>query len=480
MQAQIHRIPVGLAGLMIIVLLVGCASFSSKSYISEPSRQPSSVSFGADPKSCTIFTVKHGERAFFGNNEDHYGLNVVLSFYPAEGKNFGSIRVGYQGKDGSNDYEGVMNDHGLAWDINSIPAAPLNPPVGIPESNGLREYLSRLTLRVSTVKQAIALTRLYNFGNSLAGNLHIADASGDAVIISPGPDGQLAFTRKTSGDGYLVSTNFNPAIPGSANAPESYDRFNAASSLLEQAVAAGDLSVERLSGVLKDVHFEGPSTYTLYSNLFDLHNQVIYLYYLSDYTEVVRFDLKEELSEGEQHFRIEDLVSSQTRRQALARYRLILARDFLLLGLLLGSLSIGFGTLVVLLVGWVRQRSSPQTGSSTASTWRYGILFGLAWTCAFWGVPVLVSIIYPPAIMNSLGLESMLSKALFFVLPGLLGLVLVGISLRKLRAHTPVASTDEVKTTRLNWLPSILTLTSVLALLYIGARLVWLLRQILI
>jgi hypothetical protein len=34
--------------------------------------------------------------------------------------------------------------------------------------------------------------------------LHFADATGDAVVISTGPDGKVAFTRKPAGDGTAI------------------------------------------------------------------------------------------------------------------------------------------------------------------------------------------------------------------------------------------------------------------------------------
>lgn len=49
--------------------------------------------------------------------------------------------------------------------------------------------------------------------NSLWFQVHLADATGDAVVISAGKDGELAFTRKQKGDKYLISTNFNVANP---------------------------------------------------------------------------------------------------------------------------------------------------------------------------------------------------------------------------------------------------------------------------
>ena len=92
-------------------------------------------------------------------------------------------------------YEEAMNEFGLAWDINSLPATNLNPHPEKPYSHAADNFLARITKRLKIVDEAVALAEEFDFGSKIHCQIHIADASGDAVIISSDPDGELAFFR---------------------------------------------------------------------------------------------------------------------------------------------------------------------------------------------------------------------------------------------------------------------------------------------
>jgi hypothetical protein len=96
----------------------------------------------------------------------------------------------------------------------------------------------------ATVEEAIASITGYSWGRALGGQIHLADASGDAAIISAGLDGELAVRRKRPGPGYLVSTNFNVAPPEVGSCP--CDRYEQATAMLEQ-VMRGAQSWSRLA-----------------------------------------------------------------------------------------------------------------------------------------------------------------------------------------------------------------------------------------
>jgi len=50
--------------------------------------------------------------------------------------------------------------------------------------------------------------------------------------------------------------------------------------------------------VMAAVHQSGPGSLTVYTNVYDLANRMVYLYYFADYTHVVVIDLEEELAKG--------------------------------------------------------------------------------------------------------------------------------------------------------------------------------------
>ena len=145
----------------------------------------------------------------------------------------------------------------------------------------------------------------------------LADATGDAVVFSAGPDGELAFTRKPEGDGFLVSTNFNRANPKNTY-KGSYPcwRYNKATEMLEKIENEGDLTVDYFRSILDAAHVESATGNTLYSNVFDQKNGVIYLYYWHQFEEVVTLRVAEEIAKKPQPTRLKDLFSQETVKRA--------------------------------------------------------------------------------------------------------------------------------------------------------------------
>lgn len=269
-------------------------------------------------QTCTIITAAYKGTVLFANNEDWHSPDPLIGFYPASPERYGSIHVGFRHSDGSIEFGGAMNDHGLAWDVNGLPQSALKPHPEKPYSHETDNYLSTITKKAATVEDAIQIAYDFDFGDSMSLQIHIADASGDAVIISAGSNGEIAFTRKAAGDGNLVSTNFNLANP--ENGTKGW-RYDTATSMLMEINVSGELSIEQIGGILEAVHLDTLTSYTLYSNIFDLKNGKIYLYYLSQYDELVDLDLTEELSKGERIVEMRDLFTSDTVDAGQAAYR---------------------------------------------------------------------------------------------------------------------------------------------------------------
>lgn len=269
-------------------------------------------------QTCTIITAAHEGVVLFANNEDWRSPDPLIGFYPASPERYGSLHVGFRHSDDSIEFGGAMNDQGFAWDINSLPRSILKPHPERPYSHETDNYLSTITKKAATVEDAIRIAHDFDFGDSMSLQIHIADATGDAVVISAGPDGEIVFTRKAAGNGYLVSTNFNLANP--ENGTKSW-RYDTAVSMLEKLISVQNLSPEYVGEILAAVHLETLTSYTLYSNIFDLRNGKIYLYYLSQYDELVKLDLIEEISRGQRVVEMGDLFASDTVDAGQASYR---------------------------------------------------------------------------------------------------------------------------------------------------------------
>jgi len=126
--------------------------------------------------------------------------------------------------------------------------------------------------------------------------LYFADATGDAVIISAGKDGEMVFTRKPQGDGFLVSTNFNVANPSNGFVYP-YRRYDKATELMTQLIAKeGPVTSYDARDVMDAVHVSKGSSWSIETMLADLIHGNVYIYYFFQYDRPVLLNVKYELS----------------------------------------------------------------------------------------------------------------------------------------------------------------------------------------
>jgi len=265
----------------------------------------------------------------YGNSEDQHNPDPVIGFFPPSSEGYGSVHFGITRPDGQYNFEGAVNDQGLAWDCNSTPKTRMAPDSnsGKPYYLGDHNFLTRITKKAATVEEAIRIAKLYQFGDSLAGQYHIADASGDAVVISAGPDGKIAFTRKEPGDGYHLSTNFNLAIPDKG--PVDF-RWDTAGGMLEELKAGEELSPEYALSILEAVQLRSITSLTLYSNVLDLKNNKIYLHYMAQFNEAAVIDMEEEFSKGQRVVEMREFFSPETAAAGDANYKSFANRFFMI------------------------------------------------------------------------------------------------------------------------------------------------------
>jgi hypothetical protein len=262
------------------------------------------------PGSCTIFAVRRGEKVFFGNNEDWSDPKTTYWVEPPARGRYGSLYFGF------NHYnpQGGINEKGLAFDYNALPKSPLKSHRELPRRPG--PLINLVMQEAATVEEAMAIVRRYDWGGALAWQVLLADATGDAVVVSAGPEGELAFTRKSSGDGFLVSTNFNRANPDNRLGSYPCPRYEKATEMLARTQSESDLTVETLRSIVDAVHVQGPEINTLYSNVMDLRRGVVYLYYWHQYDEVVALDMAREIAKTPKPTPLRDLFSRATVERA--------------------------------------------------------------------------------------------------------------------------------------------------------------------
>lgn len=268
-------------------------------------------------KTCTIFTITKGEQIYFGNNEDWHTDDLILGFFPSEDVHYGAVHFGYYDSNGTAQFQGAVNEAGLAWDVNSLPKSETNPHPEKPFDYFSDRILSRITREAATVEDVRGILEQVDFGESMTYQVHFADSTGDAIIVSNGQNGEITFTALDPDTGFMVSTNFNQARDD--NGKPGW-RYETAVKMLS-GLDPDEINFDSLGKVLDAVHLNMLTTYTLYSDIIDLSNLKIRLYYMSQFDEYAEIDILEGLSEGQHIVRMRDLFSEETLAKGEQAYR---------------------------------------------------------------------------------------------------------------------------------------------------------------
>ncbi len=302
---------------------------------------------------CSVFTISKGDRVFFAGNDDYINPDSYYWVDPGGGKRYGVIWVGTR----DNVQQGV-NEKGLAYDANGLPWIDVNPHLERPAVIGdYTIYPVKIMHECATVEEVIDWVNTHRWHSYMHDQMQFADATGDAVIISAGIDGEVAFTRKPEGDSYLVSTNFNVANPSNGYGYPC-PRYETATENLESLLDQEDeLTFQDAANVLDAVHEEGAASWTIESMVADLPNGIVYLYYFHQFDKPVVLNVAEELANLRTGVPLSKLFPEDVQQEARRRYQAILTRrdhnqviGKVWLGLVLASL-------VVLLVGlWLTRR----------------------------------------------------------------------------------------------------------------------------
>jgi hypothetical protein len=235
---------------------------------------------------CTVFSVARGGKVLVGNNEDApYSFPDKMWFVPAIDRAHGRICFGW--------YcfaQGGMNDQGLFMDWAVTPNAGKSKSDKPPFEGNIVE---RVLANCATVEEAVALFQKYAYPGNDAHFL-IADRAGSSVV-GEWIDGQFKPVRKSGP--YQLITNFLLNDPPRGNYP--CRRYTTASKMLDNS---GSITVQDCAAMLKAVSADwtdGDSRGgTKYSNVFDLANREVYVYYRRNFDKPIRVNLAKELRKG--------------------------------------------------------------------------------------------------------------------------------------------------------------------------------------
>jgi choloylglycine hydrolase len=252
---------------------------------------------------CTGFTYSEENQVIVGSNEDWNDYDFWIRFFPAENDKYG--RLIFENLWPINpdpDWhcpQNGINDQGLFYDcFATAPLLPVNSsqkPYYYDSNDYYRYSLESYALSVcSTVDEVLDVYDDYNLEHMERYQVLWVDITGDSVIIE-GDD--IIFKQGN----YQVVTNFIQTHPELGGYP--CWRYDTAVDMLEEMTI---LSVEYFTSICDATHQSGgyPS---VYSNVYDLNEKILYLYYFYNYDTVVELNLEEELLLGEHVYFLADL-----------------------------------------------------------------------------------------------------------------------------------------------------------------------------
>jgi hypothetical protein len=300
-------------------------------------------------------TVSYEEKVFLGANidappQDFSRFTPYIFFFSSESKEnesdpeYGLIAFELFCEEKGNEHVsllGGMNEKGLAFGSSGLPETPINSHPERLYSNSSENFYLKILRECSSVTCVIEMVENADL-ESMKGQYHFADKTGNAVVISAGKNGELAFTKKDGGDGYLVSTNFNLANPDHGRYP--CWRYDTATHMLEEKHT---FTLDYFISILDAIHIEGKSANTIFSYVFDLRTGDVYIYYFHQFEEFYKTNVPNELADshyGNHGVPLPDLFSQETKDLALSEFQTYREHFFIEVAVIIGA---GIGGLVV-------------------------------------------------------------------------------------------------------------------------------------
>jgi len=253
-----------------------------------------SLCYSATTIACSGFYIKRGDIILAGNNEDFINPKTKMWIVPGENGNYGKIFFGFD------DYypQGGINEKGLFFDGFGAEQKKVLKSLGKPKYEKVYDnFQNEILSTCANIDDVIAFLNKYNLDFLENGMFFFGDSKGESVII----EGD-SFIRK-KGD-FQIVTNFRQSQTKNITC----ERYNTIYQMLNKSK---NINVDKCKDILDAVHSEG-ETSTLYSQVYDIKNLIVYIYNFHDFTNCVKIDLKKELKKGLQYYDLPLLFPKST------------------------------------------------------------------------------------------------------------------------------------------------------------------------
>ena len=232
---------------------------------------------------CTVFSIQQGENVYVGNNEDWYIPYPRYRIIPGAGAHYGRIIFSFENNWG----QGGMNEKGLFFDT------ILQPEESNWKTNPLKKdwqgsLSEKILAECTSVEEALKYFQIYNEPTFKTSLITLVDSSGQSAFVS------------WEEDKLTINTCKGRCVAGyrSDKVVEKFKEIK------------GTINKNEMSQLLNVAHQEGEYP-TLYSNLYDLKNGLIHLYYFHNYEEELVLNLQEEIKKGYHIVELKDIFKTQ-------------------------------------------------------------------------------------------------------------------------------------------------------------------------
>lgn len=246
---------------------------------------------------CTIMTLVVGDQVWMGNNEDFTKRGAVW-FVPASDGKFGRVNFGFHSWTGKreNFAQGSMNEKGLAFDAAVTPKVDWSPDTDKPTPNNLIELIMDQCV---TLDQAVQMFRDNNCHHLAGSQFMFADATGASAVVAWDAETGLSIKNRSGNHHVVANTQLATMTYRCA-------RWTKATEVL---AADPEPSFDTVRRALDAVHQHGKG-FTSYSCIYELTGKRVSIYNLSNFDEVVTFDLADELNKGESSHLLKNLFKN--------------------------------------------------------------------------------------------------------------------------------------------------------------------------
>ncbi len=287
-------------------------------------------------EACTIFSAidKNGN-VWTGNNEDGiFSLNTCVNVVAPINKTFGYLY--FTGSKNPNEFpQGGMNDAGLFFDGNAVPASvykDFDKKKDFP--GGINEMMFSILRNCKTVPEVFQFFKAYRLKGLEGSQLHFADKYGNFGII-------VADSMWITKANYQISTNYNLCHPDK-------DSINCwRFPIVERVLKTKEIGLETFREICDST---SQTKWTNYSNIQNLNTGDFWLYYAMNYSRPYKININELVKKGNSSFYMYELFKDDLLVKQLLKSKETENQFFLFI---LASLSIVLLlTIYILIIKW--------------------------------------------------------------------------------------------------------------------------------